>query len=368
MPSLRLSRNAPMKDRITELRARLEAENCDSFISFSSPTNRYLTGFSGTTSALVVTSNEALFLCDFRYVEQAYRQVRGCEIKEIKGCLEIRAAERLAAAGTQKTCFDPTTLTVHQLSLIKRGYHGTLEPVVGLVAGMRMRKTEAEVDRIQAAVDIAEAALAATVDSLYRGITEKAVAARLDDEFRQRGASGPSFDTIVLFGARSSLPHGAPSNRTLTPGDIVLIDCGCLFEGYCSDLTRTYAFGTIPTTWFEEIYAVTLSAQQAALAAVKAGVSARTVDAAARNMICGAGYGDRFGHGLGHGVGLEVHESPRLNVESETVLEPGMVVTIEPGIYLPGRGGVRIEDMVVVTESGCRVFTQSPKQLKVLKA
>ena len=183
---------------------------------------------------------------------------------------------------------------------------------------------------------------------------------------KKRGATGPSFDTIVLFGANSSLPHGVPGDALLKQGDIVLIDMGARLNGYCSDLTRTYVFGSIPGEWFEEIYALNLHAQRSALKAVRPGVTGREVEAVAREIMREGGLGDRFGHGLGHGVGIEVHEEPRLNTRSDSVLKAGMVVTVEPGIYLPGQGGVRIEDLVLVTESGCEVLTKLPKDLQVI--
>jgi Xaa-Pro aminopeptidase len=355
-----------MLDRVSDLRGRLQECGCDAFVSFSPPANRYLTGFRGTTSAVVVTLEEALLLCDFRYTELARRQARGYEVVEVKGTIELRAGEALAKRGVLKAAFDPTVLTVQQMSVLREGFQGALEPSAQLLAAMRMVKTADEIARIRAASELAEAALETMLGELCVGITEREAAMRLDAEFRRRGAEGPSFDTMVLFGPHGSQPHGAPGDTSLAPGDIVLVDCGCIRDGYCSDLTRTMAFGTIPATWFEEIYAVTLRAQQAALAAVRPGAIGREVDAVARNIIRGAGYGSHFGHGLGHGVGLEIHEPPRLNMESETVLEAGMIVTVEPGIYLPRRGGVRIEDLVAVTADGCTVLTQSSTQLRVL--
>lgn len=357
-----------MQNRIDELRRRLEEIGAGAYVSFSPPANRYLTGFRGSTSAVVITPDEAVFLCDFRYTEQAGRQVRGCDVREMRGSLELRAAELLANAGIGTVAFDPAVMSVHQMSTLQKAYAGTMTPAADLVAGLRMKKDPEEIAAIRTASQRTEAALEIMLAELRPGITEREAAARLEYEFRLQGADGAAFDTIVLFGARSSEPHGMPGDKALEPGDIVLIDCGCQREGYCADLTRTYVYGTIPSNWFEEIYHVTLTAQEAAVAAVKPGARTQDIDAMARSIIRDAGYGERFGHGLGHGVGLEVHELPRLNMESETVLEEGMVVTVEPGIYLPGQGGVRIEDLVVVTQTGCAVLTQLSKQLKVLSA
>jgi Xaa-Pro aminopeptidase len=223
------------------------------------------------------------------------------------------------------------------------------------------------VDLIENASDLAEAALAEVVAGLKAGISEAEVAAELEYQFKKRGASEPSFHTIILFGERSSLPHGEPSNARLKPGDIVLIDMGCRYAGYCSDLTRTFVYDRMPAAWFTDIYQVTAAAQKAALAALHPGMPAHEVDAVARKIIADAGFGDNFGHGLGHGVGIEIHERPRLNSESDIVLREGMVVTIEPGIYLPNRGGVRIEDMAVLTGTGHRLISKYTRELKVLQ-
>ena len=219
---------------------------------------------------------------------------------------------------------------------------------------------------IAAATTLAEEALEATLKHLKSGVAERSIAALLEYEFKIRGAQGASFDTIVLFGERSSLPHGKPGDRTLAAGDIVLVDCGCVLDGYCSDLTRTFVFGRIPGDWFGEIYEITRRAQEQALQNVHSSAAAKDVDAGARTIITEAGYGEKFGHGTGHGVGLEVHEAPRLNAESSAVLETGMVVTVEPGIYMPGQGGVRIEDLLVVTDDGSRNFNRLSKELRIL--
>jgi len=361
--------NAPMRERLHSLRHGIAAACCDAYCSLSPPANAYLTGFRGSASALIVTASEAHFLCDFRYTEQARGQVQNYAVIEVAGTLETRVGEHLRALDVQVCGFDPAVTTVHQRTLIEAAFRGDaarLKPLPGLVAGLRLRKSPDEIEQIRAASNLAEAALHDVLAALEEGMPERECAARLEYEFKKRGAQGAAFDSIALFGPRSSLPHGAPAGKTLERGDIVLIDCGCTLEGYCSDLTRTHVFGTMPGAWFEEVYALTLSAQEAALAAVRPGRSCRELDAIARNIISEAGHGEHFGHGLGHGVGIEVHEAPRLNKDADSVLDVGMVVTIEPGIYLPGRGGVRIEDLLVVTKTGCEVLTQSSKELKVL--
>jgi Xaa-Pro aminopeptidase len=357
-----------MNPRIDALREAMAAEACDAFFSFSPPANEYLSGFRGSTSAVLITRDHCEFICDFRYTEQARETVRGFEIAECNTGLEKQAGERLKELGATRAAFDSGVLTVDQRTAVATAFEAELVPASKTLGKLRHVKDANEIARVQAANDLAEGVLADLLPDLKTGIAEREFAARMEYEFKRRGASGSSFDPIVLFGARSSLPHGRPGEKTLEPGDIVLLDFGCIKDSYCSDLTRTFVFDTIPGDWFSEIYAVTLKAQLAALDAVRPGAKCVEVDRVARDIIEAAGFGDYFGHGLGHGVGLEIHEGPRLNRLSEAVLEPGMIVTVEPGIYLPGKGGVRIEDIVAVTEDGCRVLSKTPKELRILEA
>lgn len=355
-----------MQNRIDALRARLVESGCEGFISFAPATNQWLSGFRGSTSAVIVTQSDALFLNDFRYTEQAATQVKGFTLQEVPGNIQVRLGEKLAALGVASAAFEPGYMTVAELDYVKSAYSGQLQPVPDIVSPLRMVKSKEEIDTIRAAGQLAEGVLADLIEDLRPGITERELAAEFEYEFKARGASGASFDTIALFGARGSLPHGQPGDKPLEHGDIVLLDFGCRLDGYCSDLTRTFAFGRIPAVWFEEIYHLTLTAQRRALEAVGPGKPCREVDAVARDIITQGGHGKHFGHGLGHGVGIEIHEPPRLNPESTAVLAPGMVVTVEPGIYIPGQGGVRIEDLVVVTEDGCENLSKAPKELRIL--
>lgn len=359
-----------MKHRLDRLREGLEGAGCDGYVSVHPPANQYLsgllTGLEEISSVIIVSASEAHFLCDSRYTEQAQREVAGFAIAEISGDQLTRAGEALKGLGLARVAFDPNGHTVAEHGRLAEAYGGTLVANEDLVSGLRVRKEPGEIDAIRAASQLAEGVLGDVLPTLEAGVAERDVAAQIEFEFKKRGATGPSFDTIALFGANSSLPHGVPGERRLQEGDIVLVDMGCRRAGYCSDLTRTFAFSTIPAAWFEAIYALTRRAQEQALAAVRPGVSGREVDAVARDIIAEGGYGDRFGHGLGHGVGIEIHEAPRLNTRSDTILEAGMVVTVEPGIYLPGQGGVRIEDLVVVTEDGCEVLSETSKDLRVL--
>lgn len=357
-----------IQQRLDALRNGLEEAGCDGFFGFSQPTNQYLTGFIGTTSAVVVSRSEALFLCDFRYTEQAQQQVRVYTIQEFSGSIVEAVAAKLNALGVTKAAFDPSVATVAEMDTLSRHYTGTAVPAEATIKGLRVRKDAGEIEAIRAASNLAEGVLADVTGDLAAGMSERELAARIEFEFKRRGASGASFDTIALFGARSSLPHGMPGDTRVAPGDVVLLDFGCRMGGYCSDLTRTYAFGRIPGVWFEEIYELTRTAQQLALEAVRPGMSTRELDDVARQLITEAGHGAHFGHGLGHGVGIEIHEAPRLSPHADTILEEGMVVTVEPGVYLPGQGGVRIEDLVVVTGTGCESLTTSSKQLQILGA
>ena len=352
--------------RIALLQTRMEQRECDAYISVDSSDNAYLTGFFGSTSALLVTGTSTRLLCDFRYIEQATAQVSNAEVIECAGNLDVRLAEHIEQLQLKRIAFEPETISVARHETIIKNCSGELIADAGICRELRQRKEPGEVERIAASTALAEEALAAVLEHLKPEVSECALAGFLEYEFRKRGAQGASFDTIVLFGERSSLPHGKPGDRPLKKGDIVLVDCGCVLDGYCSDLTRTFVFGRIPGDWFSEIYETTRAAQEKALRAARAGVPTREVDAAARKTITEAGYGEKFGHGTGHGVGLEVHEAPRLNAESCAVLESDMVVTVEPGIYLPGQGGVRIEDLIVITEDGNSNFNRLPKELRIL--
>lgn len=361
-----------MTARIDRLRQALTETDCDAFVSVFPPDNQYLSGlqtsFEEISSGIVVTPKEAHFLCDFRYTEQAREEVQGFEIQQIDGDLLTRLGERLCALDVQRPAYASYGFTVEEFSRLANAYKGEFTAANRLVAELRLRKEPGEIETIRAASNLAEGVLHDMLPKVRSGVHERDIAAEFEFEFKKRGASGASFGTIALWGPRSSLPHGIPGDTKLADGDVVLLDFGCRLSGYCSDLTRTFACGTIPGAWFEEIYQITLNAQQSALRGVRPGAVCRDVDAVARGIITDAGYGNYFGHGLGHGVGIEIHEAPRLNKHSEVVLEPGMVVTVEPGIYLPGKGGVRIEDLVVVTSDGCDVLTRTPKELRVLGA
>ena len=354
-----------MPNRIDRLRALLEQAKCNAYFSVDPACNQYLAAFRGSTSTVVITLDQARFFCDFRYEEQAGQQVVDLDIEVVSGDLTSRAGAWLNEQGASSVAVEPDCLSVAVLRRLEEAFTGGVHPTAGLVSALRQVKSDYEIAQIKTALQLSEGVLSDTLSLLGDGLPEQELAAQMEYEFKKRGASGPSFDTIALFGPRSSLPHGQPTGNALCHGDVVLLDFGCRLDGYCSDLTRTFAFGSIPGPWFEEVYDLVLTAQQMAIEAARPGMACRDLDGVARKFISEAGHGEHFGHGLGHGVGLEVHEGPRLNPRSDVLLEPGMVVTIEPGVYVPGEGGIRIEDVIAITEEGCTLLSSAPKKLKV---
>jgi Xaa-Pro aminopeptidase len=325
---------------------------------------RWLTGFTGTNGACVVTPDECLFLTDFRYVSQAAEQVEGFETVQVGRDLIGELAKRLPRG---RAGFDDVEMSVKSHArLTERADNGVeLVAAGGLIARLREAKETDELRRIEAAAELADAAFGAVVEQGLAGRTERAVALDLEHRMRLAGAEEPSFPSIVASGPHGALPHAEPRDVEIPAGVLVTVDWGARLDGYCSDCTRTVATGEVGER-DREVYELVLRAQQAALRAVEAGAECSAVDAVARDMIDEAGYGDRFGHGLGHGVGLEVHEGPRLAKGAEGRLEADSVVTVEPGVYLPGELGVRIEDLVVVGDGGHRVLTGFEKGLLVV--
>ncbi len=321
---------------------------------------RYLTGFTGTNGACVVTPSERLFLTDFRYVEQARAQVEGFELlpagRDLAGDLAARLSGR---AG-----FDDAHLSVKTHAKLAEKVSDGVELVAagGLVEDLREVKDDDELTAIRAATQLATAALERILGRGLAGRTERAVALDLEGEMRASGAQDPSFPSIVAAGGHGALPHAEPREAEIPADTLVVIDWGARLDGYCSDCTRTVATGELDGE-ASETYELVRRVQAEALGAVRAGAEGAAVDAVARDLIDAAGHGEHFGHGLGHGVGLEVHEEPRLSKTAEGVLRAGNVVSVEPGVYLPGRLGVRIEDLVAVTDDGADVFTSFPKTL-----
>ncbi|HYU61482.1 MAG TPA: Xaa-Pro peptidase family protein [Solirubrobacterales bacterium] len=325
---------------------------------------RYLTGFSGTSGLCLVGPGERVFVTDFRYVERAAREVpEGFERVRAERQLLPTVAERLRG----RVGFDDANTSVRSLSKLEELAPDGVElvPAAGLVERLRRSKDGREVNAIAEAARLADEVYEWTAERGLAGRTEREVALAAEQRMRELGAEGPSFPAIVAAGPNGSLPHAEASEREIEPGELVVVDMGAIVDGYCSDCTRTLATGEVS----DEVagtYGLVRDAQAAALAKVAAGVAARDVDAAARERIDAAGHGDEFGHGVGHGVGIEVHEEPRLAARSEDELVAGDVVTIEPGVYVAGRFGVRIEDLVVVDPDGVRNLSSFPKELQVV--
>jgi Xaa-Pro aminopeptidase len=343
----------------------------------ATPVNvRYLTGFTGTNGVALIYAEEAAthrFLTDFRYTTQSAAQVPDAFAREIvAGDMFEGLVETLTASRGEKgrLGFDDASLTVKQHARLSEllGEGWELVPCAGAVEGLRAVKDDGEIDRIRAASQLADEALRETLEAGVVGRSERDLAIELELRMRRLGAEGASFPSIVAAGAYGALPHAEPRAREIRKDALLTIDWGALHEGYCSDCTRTYATGEGISERAREVYALVLEAQERALVAVGAGPNGKEVDAVARDLIEAAGEGDHFGHGLGHGVGLEVHEGPRLSrLASEDPLLVGNVVTVEPGVYLPGRLGVRIEDLVVVTADGQDVLTRLSKELTVVE-
>ncbi len=323
---------------------------------------RWLSGFTGTNGACLVTDDERLFLTDFRYTEQAADQVGdGFEVVRAGRDLLGELAGRLPAG---RAGFDEAHVTVKaHARLVEKATDGAeLVEAGGLIEELREVKDAGELKRIAAASELATAAFERTIERGLAGRTERALALDLEQEMRIAGAEEPSFPSIVAAGPHGALPHAEPRDVDIPAGVLVTIDWGARLDGYCSDCTRTLASGPVGDRG-REVYELVLRAQEEALAAVAPGTGCAAIDGIARDIIAAGGHGDRFGHGLGHGVGLEVHEGPRLAKGAEGTLVASSVVTVEPGVYLPGELGVRIEDLAVVTDDGPRVLTSFTKAL-----
>ncbi len=355
-----------MKARAEHLAERLPEAGIDVLLVTDLANVRYLTGYTGSNGLALVGREVRTFVTDFRYVEQAAEQVDpSFERRRAPQDLLDSVAEVLPD-GQLRLGIEEAHLTVRAQRRLREQLPEsvTLVGVAGLVEALRAVKGPEELERIRAAAQIADASFERLIREGMAGRTEREVAIALEYDMRERGASRASFEPIVAAGGHGAMPHAQPRDVEIRRGDLVVIDWGAELDGYCSDCTRTVAAGE-PGDAARAVYEVVLEAQLAGLGAVTAGADGREVDGVARSVIAGAGHGEHYGHGLGHGVGLEVHEGPRLSQRSEDRLVPGNVVTVEPGIYLPGRFGIRIEDLVVVTDNGCEVLTSVPKRLIV---
>ena len=353
-------------DHIAKITAQLPEHGLDAMLVTSAPGERYAVGFEGEGWVLV-SRDGARYSTDGRYIEAARQQVTGAEI-----VLTERGQRHLALAreairrrGLKRVGFESGRVSADELGRWKDSLPCELVAAQGLLDGLRAAKDEEELARMRQAQRITDEAFREILNFIRPGLTEQEVAARLVYELLRRGGRRVSFDPIVAAGANGSMPHAVPGETVIQPGMFVTMDFGCVYEGYCSDMTRTVAVGQ-PTDEMERVYHTVLEAQRAGIAAARAGVTGSEVDRAARQAIQQAGYGSFFSHSFGHSLGLEIHESPNASPSEQTVFPAGAVISAEPGIYLPGHFGVRIEDVLVLREGGCEDITQAPKNLIVL--
>lgn len=351
-------------NRLQAITDALDSLGIDAMLITELKNVRYLSGFSGSSACLLVTREKRLFFTDFRYQEQAKRETAGFEVlieKEERPKLAVKTAGSL---GVSVLGFESTVSYSFYRGLLRKGFK--TKAVANLVEDIRRTKDRFELKQIGKAVERAEKAFLEVRPSIRKGISERQIASLLEERLKKNGCGTLPFDIIVASGPNSSMPHARPTEKRIRAGDLVVVDWGGESGGYFSDMTRTLLVKGTDTARKKEIYETVLLANREAIRSVREGMHARLIDKAARDIIMKAGYDDFFGHGTGHGVGLDVHELPRISRLGRETVRSGMVFTIEPGIYLPGVGGVRIEDMVVASERGCRVMTSLPKELEII--
>ena len=358
-----------MNARVQRLRQLLAAEKTDALFVSTPENRRYLSGFSGSAGYLLISQEQAIIATDFRYWEQVGRQSPDFELVRLtQGDIKAWLPPVLQRVGAGSLGFEANNVSyaLHELlrqavESLEPGQRPALRPTYDLVEGLRVVKEESELDIVTRAVEIADHAFEEVAAGLAPGVTERQIAWLLEKSMREQGAESTSFDIIVASGPNAALPHHRPSDRAIQQGDPIIIDMGARLEGYCSDLSRTVCLGK-PDDQFKRVYDLVLAAQETAIAAVQAGMSGHEGDKLARDVIEKAGHGDQFGHGTGHGVGLAIHENPRVSRNASNELADGMVFTIEPGVYIPDWGGVRIEDIVALEGGRARDLTKAHKR------
>lgn len=352
-------------EKITKIREILNEQNLDALLITKPVNRRYVTGFTGTAGVAIVGDSDAVFITDFRYTKQADAQVKQFDIIEHKQGMLQEIKAQLTKMHAKRIGFEKNDLTFAAYEQYKKHIEGELIPTEQIVEQLRLYKTKNELAIMQKAAKIADDAFLHIQKYIKPGVKEIEISNELEFFMRREGATSSSFDTIVASGYRSALPHGVASTKEIQSGELVTMDYGALYEGYCSDITRTVGVGEI-NDQLKDIYDTVLEAQLRGVKGVKPGMTGKEADALTREYITEKGYGQYFGHSTGHGLGMEVHEAPSLSKASGTVLEPGMVVTVEPGIYIPDIGGCRIEDDIFITESGNERLTKAPKDLIIL--
>lgn len=352
--------------RLKNIRKEMKLKKTDGVLVTKRENYMYMSGFTGTSAVLFITESRAVLLTDFRYVEQASAQAAEYEIIEYTGSHINELKELIEKEKVERLSFEEGHLTFSAHSEYREKLKvKELLPLGGVIEELRRIKDESEIEQIKKAVKIADDVFIHILSFIKPGVAEVELAAEMEYFMKRQGAEGPSFETIVASGKRASMPHGVASGKKIEEGDVVTMDYGALYNGYCSDITRTVFVGE-PDKKLKRIYNIVLEAQRKGLEGVKAGLTGREVDSVVRTMIAEAGFGNNFGHGLGHGVGLEIHEEPMLSARGGIELRDGMVATVEPGIYVSGLGGVRIEDMVVINGEKACVLTAASKEMIVL--
>lgn len=348
--------------RLTKLQNLLEAKEIDAIL-ITNPINRkYITGFTGTSGVVLISKDDQRLITDFRYIEQATEQAKGFTIVEHTKSIELAVNEELKQLKVKKLGFEQNTVTYAGYERYKKVLAVDLIPVSGVVEELRLLKSPDEIAVLQLAANIADEAFEHIQSYIKPGVKEIDIATELEFFMRKQGATSSSFDIIVASGLRSALPHGVASEKVIQNGELVTMDYGALYNDYCSDITRTVAVGEISKE-LRTIYDTVLEAQILGVKGVKPGITGKAADELTRDYITAKGFGTYFGHSTGHGLGLEVHEEPRLSPNSDELLKEGMIVTVEPGIYIPGVGGCRIEDDLVITKSGNKRLTNASKEL-----
>ena len=351
-----------MNVRITNIQKQLHNYGIDGLLITKKENRQYATNFTGSAGVVLIAAHKAIFITDFRYVDQAKTEIKAAEIIMHKGNLEEEVANQVSKLKIQKLGIEDNNMTLQQFKKLQKYIHIEMVPVCEIIEDIRLIKDTSEIETMKIAATIADEAFHHIVTFLKPGISETDVRDELEFSMRKKGATSSSFQIIVASGVRSSLPHGVASNKIIERGDIVTLDFGALYDGYCSDITRTVAIGE-PSEEFKKIYNVVREALKRGTEAIKPGETAKSIDDVTRNYITDCGYGQYFGHSTGHGLGLEIHEPLRLSQESKATLKEGMVVTVEPGIYIPNWGGCRIEDDIVITKDGYEVITKSNREL-----
>lgn len=351
--------------RLDKLRTEMIDKGLDALLVTSPYNLRYVSNFTGTTGLAVITLKKAYFVTDFRYTQQAAKQAQGFEVVQNFGSIYDEVSRIVTKDNLKTLGFEENFITFRIYELLKEMIPCELVPVAGLIEELREVKDENEIATIRKACEIADSAFKFILGEIKTGMTEIEVANKLDFHMRSLGATGVSFDTIVASGVRSAMPHGVASEKRIEMGDMITLDFGCYYQGYVSDMTRTFAIGD-PGQKLKDIHQLVLDAQLMVNEAAKPGITGVELDAVARNYFAKYGYADAFGHSTGHGIGLEVHEGPNVSRLAEKAFVPGNVITNEPGLYFPDLGGVRIEDDLVITETGNEVLVHSPKELIIL--